>query len=105
MRNSFDLRIGNYTWRVDFLDKKDDLIIGCDGKTFYNDFRIVVRNDLNDTATQIVIRHEVVHALMCTQGRWYQKNFNIEDICEFISFRFEELKQIDELIYQNLIGD
>lgn len=103
--NNFELRIGNYTWAVVFVDKNDERIRGCDGKTYYNDFEILIRNDLNKITTNIVIRHEVVHALLCTQGRWFQKKFDVEDVCEFISFRLEELKEIDELIFRNLIGE
>lgn len=101
--NNFELRIGNYTWSVEFIDKDNEEIKGCDGRTLYNDFRIIIRNDLNYIATKLVIRHEVVHALLSTQGRVFQKKYDIEEVCEFIAYRLNELEQINEQIENKVL--
>lgn len=89
-------RIGLYTWDVLFVDK--EVIKGCEGQTRCNDLKILIRNDLPLVTTEIVIRHEVVHALLDTQGRVYQKKFDVEEVCEFIAWRLPEINQIVENI-------
>lgn len=91
----YDTRIGNYTWRIKFVSKEE--LNGCDGRTIPNDFNILIRNDLPKLSQKLVFIHEIVHALLDTQGRCYQKSFNVEDMCEFFAFRFEELKSIVEM--------
>ena len=100
--NSFQLRIGSYSWCVEFIDKDKEEIKGCDGRTLYNEFKIIIRNDLNYLATQLVLRHEVVHALLSTQGRVFQKKYDVEEMCELVAYRLSELEEIDKLIEYNL---
>ena len=103
--NNFELRIGSYFWFVEFIDKDREEIRGCDGRTLYNEFKIIIRNDLNYLATQLVLRHEAVHALLSTQGRVFQKKYDIEEVCEFVSYRLSELEVIDKQIENNLLGN
>lgn len=95
----FKVRIGCYTWQVKFVPKEE--INGCDGRTFPNDFKILVRNDLNPIVMRSVFIHEVVHALLDTQGRCYQRKFDLEDVCEFIAWRFNEIQDIIETYERN----
>lgn len=87
-------RIGLYTWDVLFVDKEQ--IKGNDGQTRCNDFQILIRNDLSPITTELVLRHEVVHALLDTQGRVYQKKFDVEEVCEFIAWKLPEINDIVE---------
>lgn len=87
-------RIGLYTWDVLFVDKEQ--IKGNDGQTRCNDFQILIRNDLSPVTTELILRHEVVHALLDTQGRVYQKKFDVEEVCEFIAWKLPEINDIVE---------
>ena len=87
-------RIGLYTWNVLFVSK--DSIIGDDGQTKTNDFLILIRNDLPLETTRIAITHEVVHALLSTQGRVYQRKFDVEEVCEFIAWKLPEINNVVE---------
>lgn len=96
----FTIRIGNYTWQVQFVPK--DLLGDYEGVTHHNLFVIQVRDDLPVMATRLTLIHEIIHALLGTQGRCYQKEFTNEDVCEFIAYRFEEIKACIEVIDREL---
>lgn len=96
----FKLRIGLYPFIVELVPRST--INGCDGRTYHNDRKILIADDLDDVATTLVARHEVVHALLGTQGRAYQTKFNVEEICEFIAYKLPEINDIMENIEKNL---
>lgn len=93
--------IGGYEWKVLIIDRKE--IDGCDGRTFPNEFTIKIADDLKGIARETIFIHEVVHALLDTQGRCYQKKFDLEEMCEFIAYRHYEIKYIVEQ-FENEIG-
>ena len=95
----FKVRIGNYTWTVKFVDQKE--IPGNNGEAHYLTQTIYLRNDMPSLATRNVFIHEVVHALLGTQGRIFQKRYTDEDICEFIAWRFNEIQDIIETYERN----
>lgn len=90
--NDISVRIGLYPFKIKLVDPKE--IEGCDGRTFHNDRVIKIRNDLDGIATEIVLRHEVVHALLGTQGRVFQKKFGVEEVCEFIAYKTPEINDV-----------
>ena len=90
------VRIGLYPFQIKFVPASE--IPNCDGSTFHNDRVIKIRNDLDDIATEIVLRHEITHAILGTQGRVFQKKFDVEDVCEFIAYRLPEINSIVDYI-------
>lgn len=88
------MRIGLYEWKVLIVDRKE--IDDCDGKTLPNELTIKIADDLKGIVKELVFTHEVVHALLDTQGRCYQKKFDLEDMCEFIAWKLPEINQIVE---------
>ena len=104
MKCSVKHRIGLYEWKIAFVDKEQ--IKGNDGQTCCNDFQILIRNDLSPVTTELILRHEVVHALLDTQGRVYQKKFDLEEVCEFIAWKLPEINQIveDVMIFRKELG-
>ena len=88
------MRIGLYDWKVKIVDRKD--IDGCDGRTAPNSLEILIADDIKGITREITFIHEVIHALLNTQGRCYQKKFNVEELCEFISWKLPEINQIVE---------
>lgn len=93
MKNETKVLIGSHEWTVKLLPQEQ---IGkdLDGYTIYNDFTIEVRDDLKPEARDLVLRHEIVHAVLGEQGRVYQKTLNLEDVCEFIAWNLETIKGI-----------
>lgn len=96
MKINCKVRIGLYPFKIVSVDKEE--IQGNDGLCLNNDRIIKIRNDLDDIATELVLRHEIVHAILCTQGRVYQRKFSVEEVCEFISYKLPEIEQICEII-------
>ena len=88
------MRIGLYEWKVLIVDRND--IDGYDGRTLPNELTIKIADDLKGSVREITFIHEVVHALLDTQGRNYQKKFDLEDVCEFIAWKLPEINQIVE---------
>ena len=83
------VKIGGYEWTVKFVDK--GFINGCDGRTHCNEFVICIREDLQPVVMRETIVHEIVHALLTTQGRYYQKKFDLEEVCEFVGWQLPEI--------------
>ena len=90
----FVIFIGGYSWTVRF--EKKELMQKSDGQTFTDHFLILIRDDLSIEMQRIVFIHEVVHAILTTQGRYAQVNFNVEEMCEFIAYRQQELESLLE---------
>ena len=79
--------IYGYEWEVDFVDKDDPILNNSsDGKTLYNDAKIIVRKDMDPQIVKTTLIHELTHAVLEIQGRVYQRKFDREDVCEFIGF-------------------
>lgn len=68
----FKVRIGCYTWQVRFVDVQE--LPRSEGQTRCNTFEILIRDDLDPNAKKLTFIHEAIHALLNTQGRFYQKN-------------------------------
>ena len=95
MREKFLYDINGYKWRV-FFEKREKMN-GNDGMCKPNDLQIVIDIDLSDQAQILTFSHEIVHAILDTQGRTYQKKFGLEEVCELIAW---QNKSIYELIEQ-----
>lgn len=94
------VRIGLYPFVIKFLNKED--MGECDGRTYHNDRIIKIRNDLDEIATELTLRHEITHAILGTQGRVYQTKFNLEEVCEFIAYKVPEINQIVDIIKRKI---
>ncbi len=86
------VKIGNYYWKVEF--DPNVKLDGADGQTQSNELKILIRNDLSKEVTRAVLIHEIVHATLDMQGRVYQENFNVEEVCEFIAWNIDSIKEI-----------
>ena len=98
-KKAIKVRIGLYPFTLKFFKQTNE---DYDGITWYRKREIEIRDDLDDEATILLIRHEVTHALLSTQGRTYQKKFDVEELCEFIAYKLPEINQICEFIENSL---
>lgn len=93
-----EISIGSYPFQIKLVPPEE--IENCDGRTYHNERVIKIRNDLDEITTELVLRHEVVHALLGTQGRVYQRKFDLEEVCEFIAYKLPEIKEVcDRFMY------
>ena len=90
------INIGSYPFQVCLVEPKE--IEGSDGILHHNDRLIKIRNDLDKVGTELILKHEIVHAILLTQGRVYQKKFDIEEMCEFIAYQTAEIERLTEYI-------
>ena len=87
------VRINGYTYKVCFVEPHT-LPEKCIGQTFYDERMIKISTALDETATKITVTHELVHAILGTQGRSYQKNFDLEDVCEFVGYNLDQINKL-----------
>lgn len=88
------MKIGTYEWKVILVDRKE--IDNADGRTFANDFVIKIADDLKGEARKLTFLHEITHATLSCQGRWYQKHFTQEEVSEFIAYTHDETERLLE---------
>ena len=86
------MKIGRYEWKILLVDRKE--IGGSDGRTLANDFVIKIADDLKGEARKLTFLHELTHAVLSCQGRWYVKNFSQEEMCEFIAYTHDEMNAL-----------
>lgn len=96
------MKIGNRDWNVLVVNR--DEIDGCDGRTIPNDLTIKIANDLRAETTITTFIHEVVHATLDSQGRCYQKKFDLEDMCEFIAWQFFEIERLAKEFVEEVLN-
>lgn len=80
------IEILGYKWDVDFVAPDDKKLEGNDGICWYNKRLMFIRNDVNKTTKECILRHELVHAILDVQGRHCQRKFDKEEVCEFIAY-------------------
>lgn len=97
-----EVEIGSYIFYAYLVNPKE--IEGSDGILIHNDRTIKIRNDLDIVGIRLVLRHELVHAILLTQGRVYQKKFDLEEMCEFISYQLPEIERLTQHILDGLFG-
>ena len=86
------IKIDTYPFMVKFVDK--DSLYGCDGKAEPNGRIIYIRNDLDDIDTRITLIHELCHCFQFVQGRRFQRQFELEDVCEFIAYTHDKIEKL-----------
>ena len=100
IRKQINFRLGLYPFTLEFKTREENK--GYDGRTWHNERKITVADDLDEISTTITIRHEIVHALLATQGRVFQKKFDIEEMCEFIAYKLPEINEVMGYIENSL---
>lgn len=88
--------INGYSFNVNFVPKSE--LENFEGITMHNNRVIKIRDDLDKVATTLILRHEIVHALLGTQGRVFQTRFSCEELCEFVAYNLPTIEQITDYI-------
>lgn len=95
MKKDIEIMISGYPFTIKFFKKNNEYY---DGLTRYNERIMEIRDDVDLMATMLLVRHEITHAILCCQGRRYQKKFDVEEVCEFVSYTCEEITKLTNYI-------
>ena len=100
MKSIVKVKIGKHIWSVRRLPPEDMdwQKFKMYGYTWDQHRAIDILDTLSEEDLPLVIKHEVVHALLDTQGRRYQKKFDVEEVCEFIAWNIDEINKISNEI-------
>lgn len=99
MRKDIEIIINGYPFTIKFFKKNNEYY---DGLTRYNERIIEIRDDVDLMATMLLIRHEITHAILCCQGRCYQKKFDVEEVCEFVSYQLPNINIICDYVKRKI---
>lgn len=95
------IEIFGYKWDVDFVAPENQNLRGNDGCCLFNKRLILIRNDVGKSATECILRHELTHAMLCVQGRHYQRKFDVEEVCELVAFLTPAINSIVKEVKRN----
>lgn len=102
MLNTVNINILGHDWEVRFLPKKIlKQEIGFDvlGFTFVERFTIDVCIECTAQEVKHILTHEITHAVLCSQGRAFQRKFTQEEVCEFVAWNHKLISNIlDEVM-------
>lgn len=100
MKRLVKVNIGGHHWSVRLM-KPEDM-----GNNWGGTWCVHRAIDLNDTLAKeemvCVIKHEVCHAVLFSQGRRVQNKFNVEEICDFVAWNGDEIERITKEIMKKL---
>ena len=103
MKRLIKVKIFGHTWSVRRI--KDEDMKGTVGKTWSFHFAIDLNEELTESELPLVVKHEVCHAVLDTQGRGFHKKFSNEDLCEFVAWNGDEITRITNEIMKKLLED
>lgn len=86
------ININGIDWNIEFEDESDpDLGTEYIGRTVQWKQRIVVNKTVTPQIMREVLIHELTHATLASQGRYFQQQFTTEDVCEFVGFNADNI--------------
>lgn len=86
------ININGIDWNVEFEDEYDpDLGTEYIGRTIQWKQRIVINKTISRQIMREVLIHELTHATLASQGRYFQNEFSVEDVCEFVGFNADSI--------------
>ena len=96
------IEINSIPWTVEFVDEEDeDLGTQYVGRTLQWKQRIVVQKKMSYQMIREVLIHELTHATLACQGRYFQNKFSVEDVCEFVGFNADMIIELAEKIMED----
>lgn len=90
------VKINGINWTVEFVDETDPDLENHTyiGRTIQWKQRIVVDKNVSFQMKREVLIHELTHATLACQGRYYQNDFTVEDVCEFVGFNLDPILEM-----------
>lgn len=94
------ININGIDWTVEFVDETDPDLGNHTyiGRTTEWKQRIVVDKSISHQVKREVLIHELTHATLVSQGRYFQQNFTLEDMCEFVGFNADKIIEMADYV-------
>lgn len=97
------LPIGTYVFKLKLTNAKNDSRLeNLEGLTNYRERQILVRDDLDDLTTMCMVRHELVHAILYTQGRTFYDSYDEELMADFVAMNFDLIDKLSKIVMKTL---
>ena len=95
-------KISDTTYNLVITDDYESFIKndGLFGEIIYDNLTIYIKDSLCDESKRRVIIHELTHALLNSQGRLYNNNWDREDLCEMFAWNAELLVKLRDTIWK-----
>lgn len=85
-----NVNINDIPWKVRFLPS-EQMRDGDNGTCYSLKRTIDIDDSLDYSEACIIITHELMHALMATQGRCFEEEINNESVCEIVAWNLDKL--------------
>lgn len=97
------ININNIIWTV-YLVKNDDSRLILDekhhlGLTDFAKYEIYISENENPQLIQYTILHELIHAILCSNGFMLKDEFNQEEVAEFIAYNTTNIIKLTNEIF------
>lgn len=102
--NFIKFKIGNHNWEIRFVPSKFMPVEKSWGFTYFQRKTIDIDDSLDYENAELTIAHEITHAVLMAHGRGYQQRFNQEEVCEFVSWNFQEIYNLVKTIMEARYG-
>jgi len=94
-----NVSINDTSWKVRFLPS-DQMREGDNGTCWSLKRTIDIDDSLGYHEAKMVLTHELMHALMATQGRSFEAELNNESVCEIVAWNLDKIVRLRDSIMQ-----
>lgn len=108
MKRFVKLNILEHDWEFRFVPKdvlKKELGFDALGFTFVDKFTIDIVDTCSRQETKRILAHEITHAILCSQGRAFQKKLTQEEVCEYVAWTFELTNKLVSSVLIKVFGE
>lgn len=93
----FKVKIGNYKWSIRFLPP--DLMRENEYGTCWSLKRAIdIDASLDKEEAKIILGHELSHAFLTVAGKLHNKDFDEEEVCDFITWNIDQIISIRDYV-------
>lgn len=104
MNNIFKVKIGNHKWSIRFLPP--DLMRENEYGTCWSLKRAIdIDASLDKEEAKIILGHELSHAFLTVAGKLHNKQFDEEEVCDFITWNIDQIMSIRDYVLMERFGN
>ena len=104
MNSIFKVKIGNHKWSIRFLPP--DLMRENEYGTCWSLKRAIdIDASLDKEEARIILGHELSHAFLTVAGKLHNKEFDEEEVCDFITWNIDQIMSIRDYVLKERFGN